>query len=395
MSVDVVASGLADGVLLFLIASGLTLTFGVMRVINFAHGGFFMLGAFGVFQLVGGRPQTGLVFLGAAVLAGTVVGVLGAISEKAVYRRLYAMDPESSLLATFALLLILQGAGQAIWGLDPRSVAVPTNFGALLHVAGGDIPLYNLVLLAIGVVVAAGLQYLLRYTELGRTVRAVAEDRFAASILGVNVNAVFVSMFALGVFLAGLGGALAAPTLGLTPDLGSLFILQAFAVIVIGGPGSVPGALIAALLLGLLNSLLVRYAPSLAEFSVYIALIVVLLARPRASSASYPQNPAEAGAEATCLGGRAVLSGPGHRDPIHRQWVGAAVLGNGGGPDALRDQRQLAPRLRQHPLVWPGRVLRVGCPIRRRCCPRMGGPHRLSSSPRWWWRGSWRLARGS
>jgi branched-chain amino acid transport system permease protein len=281
MSVDIIASGLADGVLLFLIASGLTLIFGVLRILNFAHGSFFVLGAYTVWQVLGGRAVDGPLFLAAAVASGLAVAVVGVVAERVLFRRLYGLPPVSSLLGTFALLLILQGVAQLAWGLSPRSVPVPTTFGALIHVGGGDIPTYSLVLFAIGVVVAAGLRYLVSATPFGRTVRAVAADRYATALMGINANAVFIPMFALGIFLAGLGGALAAPTLGLTPDLAVVFIIQAFAVVIIGGLGSVPGSLIAALALGVLKSELVRYAPGLADFSVYLALIAVLVVRPQ------------------------------------------------------------------------------------------------------------------
>jgi len=281
LSVDIIASGLADGVLLFLIASGLTLIFGVLRILNFAHGGFFVLGSYIVWQLLAGRAVSGPLFLVAVVASGISVTAIGIVAERVLFRRLYSLPPVTSLLGTFALLLILQGLAQLVWGLGPRSVAAPTTFGGLIHVGGGDIPVYSIVLFAIGLVVAVGLRYLVSATSFGRTVRAVAEDRYATALLGVNSNAIFIPMFALGIFLAGIGGALAAPTLGLTPDLAVVFIIQAFAVVIIGGLGSVPGSLIAALFLGVLKSELVRYAPGLADFSIYLALIAVLVVRPQ------------------------------------------------------------------------------------------------------------------
>ncbi|HEV1996972.1 MAG TPA: branched-chain amino acid ABC transporter permease [Candidatus Dormibacteraeota bacterium] len=281
MSIDILASGVADGVLLFLIASGLTLIFGVLRILNFAHGGFFMLGAYLVYQVLGGRATDGATFLVIAAGAGLAVAAVGIASEATVFRRLYTLRPVNSLLGTFALLLVLEGLGQLGWGLSPRSQAVPSSFSALMRFGGGQVPAYDLVLFAVGAMVAVGLQLLVNHTPYGRRVRAVAEDRYTASLLGININAVFVPMFALGIFLAGLGGALAAPTLGLTPDIAIIFIIEAFAVVIIGGLGSIPGSLVAALGLGLLNSELVHYAPALADFSVYIALVAVLLVRPQ------------------------------------------------------------------------------------------------------------------
>src|SRR5207248_3119681 len=137
-------------------ASGLTLVFGVLRIINFAHGAFFMLGAYGAYQLLLGRTASGLLFIALALLAPLGVAALGFATERALIRWLYRIPRERAFLATFALLLIIQGAAYIVFGAAPRSVAIPVDFGAVLHVAGGDVPFYNVVLLVFGAIVAAG-----------------------------------------------------------------------------------------------------------------------------------------------------------------------------------------------------------------------------------------------
>ena len=281
MSADVITSGLADGAILFLIASGLTLILGVLKVVNFAHGGFFMLGAYLVYQLLGGHTVHGAVFLLAVAAAGLCVALIGIGVERVVFRRFLVMEPVNALLGTFAVLLVIEGTGQIVWGLSPLSQPVPSSFAGPVAIGSGVVPGYNLVLIAIGLLVGVGLRVLVMSTQFGRTARAVAEDRYVAALLGINPDAVFVPMFALGIFLAAVGGGLAAPTLGLTPDLAVTFVIQAFAVVIIGGLGSIPGSLTASLLLGLLNSELVKYAPPLADFSVYMALVAVLIVRPQ------------------------------------------------------------------------------------------------------------------
>lgn len=274
--------GLSQGVLLFLVASGLTLIYGVMRVLNFAHGGFFMLGAFLTFTLAGGHVQPAWLLLLVIAAAGVLTAGAGLLTEVALFRRLYPLNELNSLLGTFALLLILEGVGRAIWGVNSHSQPQAPEFLHLFHL-GPDVPVpaYDLVLLVVGLVCLGSLQWLVNRTEFGRLVRAVAADRQMAGLLGINVTAVFTVMFALGILLAGLGGALVAPLIGLTPDIAVAFIIQAFAVVIIGGFGSISGAFLAALLLGLLNAYLVTFLPAIADFSLYLGMALVLLIRPQ------------------------------------------------------------------------------------------------------------------
>lgn len=277
----VLATGLSDGMLLFLVASGLTLILGVMRVVNFAHGGFFVLGAYLSYEFLRGQSRPVWVFVLLVIAAALVTAVAGVASERLLFRRLYGLPVETSLLGTYALLLILSGAVQLVWGQNPRSQSEPAALVTSFRLAGATIPRYDILVIVLGLLTAVGLQLLIKRTEWGSQLTAVAEDRFMAGLLGVNVNRVFALTFGLGIALAGLGGGLAGPTLSLVPDVALTFIIQAFAVVIIGGFGSIAGSFVAALALGLVHSFLVIQAPWLADFSLYLVMALVLVARPR------------------------------------------------------------------------------------------------------------------
>lgn len=277
----VLASGLTDGMLVFLVASGLTLVLGVMRVVNFSHGGFFMIGAYLGYEFLRGRSAPGWLFVLLIIGASAATAVVGLAAERVLFRRLYQLPEVTSLLGTYALLLILEGGAQLIWGQSPRTQPEPNGLVRVFTLGGAQIPRYDILVVVAGVVTAVGLQLLIKQTEFGRRLTAVAEDRFMASLLGINVNRIFAATFALGIFLAGLGGTLAGPTLSMVPDIAITYILQAFAVVIVGGFGSIGGSLIAALALGLLHSFLATDAPSLADFSLYLLMAVVLVIRPQ------------------------------------------------------------------------------------------------------------------
>lgn len=277
----VLATGLTDGMLVFIVASGLTLVLGVMGVVNFAHGGFFMIGAYLGYEFMRGRAVPTWLFVLLIVAASIATAAVGLVWERVLFRRLYRLPEVTSLLGTYALLLILEGAAQLIWGQSPRTQPEPSGLVRVVTLAGAQIPRYDILVVVAGIITVAGLQLLIKRTEFGRHLTAVAEDRFMAGLLGINVNRVFALTFALGIFLAGLGGTLAGPTLSMVPDIAVTFILQAFAVVIVGGFGSIPGSLIAALALGLLHSYLATYVPSLADFSLYLLMAAVLVARPQ------------------------------------------------------------------------------------------------------------------
>jgi branched-subunit amino acid ABC-type transport system permease component len=279
--VIILATGLTDGMLIFMVASGLTLILGVMRVVNFAHGGFFLIGAYMAYQLMNARVHPTWLFILFLLAAAGVTAAVGYISEFILFRRLYRMPEINSLLGTYALLLVLQGGVQLIWGQNPVTQPQPTGLTEPLQIGSALIPRYSVLVLAAGVLTAVVLEVILRGTRFGHQINAVAEDRQMAQLLGINVNRVFAATFALGIFFAGLGGGLAGPTLSMVPDIAVTFILEAFAVVIIGGFGSIMGSLIAALILGLVHAYLVVHVPSLADFSLYFLMIVILVVRPQ------------------------------------------------------------------------------------------------------------------
>lgn len=276
----VVVAGLAQGVPLFVIASGLTLIFGVMHVLNFSHGALFMLGAFAMQMVAGSFGVSFGRFAVGVVLAGVAVAVVGVITELGVFRRLYGARHESSLLAAFGLFLLLEGVARQVWGTRPRTQQLPSELSGPLELLGARLASYDLVMIFTGVLIAVLLRLLMSRTRFGRETRAVAEDRTMALALGVRARRVATWVFVLGSALAGVAGALTAPMVSIEPSLAADFLVQAFVVIIVGGVGSIAGSLVAAAMLGITESVLISYAPVLAGFSFYIAVTVILLFRP-------------------------------------------------------------------------------------------------------------------
>jgi branched-chain amino acid transport system permease protein len=275
--VGVVITGLAVGVPLFLTASGLTLIYGVMRVLNFAHGALFMLGAYGVATYFstgapGGFPM--------AVVAATIAGaLLGVVIERLVFRRLYGADEIVGLLASYALLLSLIGVSQIIWGVNPLSIPIPPALSRAIQEGPIVIGHYYVLLIAAGVLVALLLWLVVTRTPFGRAVRATAYDREMASAVGIPVGLVGAGVFALGSGLAGFAGALESPLVAVDASLAFSFIIQAFAVVLIGGLGSIAGSLVGAITLGVVEALIISYAPSVSGYTVYGTLAIIMLAR--------------------------------------------------------------------------------------------------------------------
>ena len=277
----IIISGVAQGIPLFLVASGLTLIYGVIGVLNFAHGAFFMIGAFMTYTLFGGAVPGAWAFLGAIVVGGVTVTLLGMASELGVVRRLYSADHVTMLLGTYALLLVLEGVAGVIWGKTPRTQRQPDALAGSIGIGGTRVAIYDLILLGVGVLVAVALWFLVNHTRFGQSVRAIAQDPTMAQAIGLNSKRVLLTVFALGSLLAGVAGALYAPLVAITPSLGDGFILESFAVVIIGGLGSIQGSLVAALLVGLADSFSLSYLPALTGFTLYILVAIVLLVRPQ------------------------------------------------------------------------------------------------------------------
>lgn len=276
-----IVSGLGDGVLLFLIASGLSLIFGAMRFLNFAHGAFFAIGGYLLFNLLNVSHVSPYVFIGAVIVAALGVAALAWASELIVFKQLYKMKPIDSLLGTYALLLLLEGSLLLVWGPNPLSVSYPNSLSSTVRLGSIEVPQYSLLLIAVGIVVVIAMSITLYKTSLGLEVRALAEDRTMTQLLGVNTSRVSSKIMLIGGFLAGIGGAFAAPTVALSPSLATSFIIQAFAVVVVGGLGSFYGALVASLFLGIVQSIVVNFVPSVSGIAFYVAMFVILLFRPQ------------------------------------------------------------------------------------------------------------------
>jgi branched-chain amino acid transport system permease protein len=276
---SVIVSGVAQGVPIFVIASGLTLIYGVMHVLNFAHGAFFLIGAFVVTSVLKGDSV--MAFVGAALVAGVVVMLVGIACEVLVFRRLYKAGPLVGFLGAFALFLALGGMATHIWGNDPRTVKYPEGLDGAVSLFGAKVAAYDLAVVGVGMVIAAGLYVLLTRTSIGTRVRALSHDRSMAMALGIRAPQVGTLVFAIGSFLAGVAGALITPVTSIDGGLSAAYIVPAFVVVIVGGLGSVPGALIAALVLGVVDSLLFRYVQSMSGFSYYLIVAVILMFRPQ------------------------------------------------------------------------------------------------------------------
>lgn len=270
-------SGLVIGMLTFLVASGLTLIFGVLKVVNFAHGAFYMLGAYiaySTYMLTGS-------FFAAAFAAALLVGVFAALIEKTIVRRIYGADVLMQLLIFYALALILDDVVGLIWGIEFLSMGMPSAFRMPpLRVAGSAIPPYYLVAIAASAVIAVALYIVLTYTKFGKIVQAAALNSSMVSALGVNTKLIFLLVFGMGGALAGLAGALAAPMRSLTPGLGLSILLESFVVTVIGGMGSIGGALVAAILVGLFRAWGSIGFPQFTNGFIFVLMLLVLIARP-------------------------------------------------------------------------------------------------------------------
>jgi branched-chain amino acid transport system permease protein len=273
-------AGVSNGMLLFLISAGLALIFGVLRILNFAHGTLFMLGAFITVSVTTLLPESAAGFVAALIGASAGLALLGIAIETGLLRRIYRAPHEFQLLVTFALVFILGDAAKLIWGREDNSVGVPALLAGSTQALGLTFPTYRLFLIAVGIAVAIGLWIVLHRTRWGVFVRAATMDRAMLSALGVNTRRLFTTVFALGAALAGLGGALAAPIVAVGPGLHVQVIIDAFVVVVIGGMGSVLGALVASLLVGIVNAFGVLAFPGLAVVLTFACMAIVLIVRP-------------------------------------------------------------------------------------------------------------------
>lgn len=275
-------NGLSWGMTVFLTAAGLSLVFGILHVLNFSHGGFLMLGAY-LSYAIGARLQTESLwgFLAIAMVCAVAVGLLGAVVERFVFRRLKGVSEAYSLIATYALLILCQGAVKLVWGIDILSVAPSAELAGAVAFGGFIAPSFILFVIACGVLVFVVMDHVLHRTGIGKRVQSVAIDPAMANWVGINVNAVLVWTVIAGFALAGLAGGLLSVNQSLSPEMGSALIIQAFGALIVGGLGNIRGAFLASVLLGLVTSFGDRLLPDVPGMFFFVALAVILLVRPQ------------------------------------------------------------------------------------------------------------------
>lgn len=270
-------NGVQYGLLLFMLAAGLTLIFGIMGVVNLAHGSFYMLGAYLAWSL---SSATGSLVL--AILLGTVLAVVfGLLLERILFRHFYHRDHLDQVLLTFGLIYIFEEMRSILWGDDVHGVAVPELLAASIPLTDNlSYPVYRLFISGVCIVLAIGLYLLISKTRLGMKIRAGAFNRGMTEALGVNIKLIHAVVFALGVGLATIAGMIASPISSVYPNMGSQVLIMCFVVVVIGGIGSVRGAFIAALLVGLVDTFGKVLLPQVAAMLVYMLMAAVLLWKP-------------------------------------------------------------------------------------------------------------------
>jgi branched-chain amino acid transport system permease protein len=270
--------GLTYSMYLWLLAAGLTIAFGVLGVLNFAHGALFMLGAYFAFTIYG---TLGVNFWLAVILATIGVALVGAVMERFLLRHIYNIDLPFQLLLTFGLVLVIDDLVKMIWGGTFMIPPIPWGLEGAVRLFGRPFPIYNLFILAVGILVGIGVWLFFEKTWWGRMVTAAAWSREMGATLGLNVPRVFMLVFALAAALAALGGALSIPMRAVSPGLGVAMIIQAFIVTVIGGLGNLRGAFVGAIVVGMLITYSTLLAPQLELFLPYMVMALVLIFRPQ------------------------------------------------------------------------------------------------------------------
>jgi len=277
-----ILNGLVYGGLLFIVSVGLVLIFGLRRVVNFAHGSLFMIGAYVGFSisLVAG-------FWAGLAGAAVVLAVAGALLDVSVFRPLRRQDPIATVLVTFGLLLILEDLANTVWGKETHSLPLPEILAGSVDILGQPFPAYRLLVIAVAAAVGIGLALWLRFSRVGLFVRASSVDPVTTAVQGVNTDRVSALVVAVGTALAGLSGTIAAPLLALSPSMGGSILIESFIVVVVGGLGSFSGALIAALAIGQIHNLGIIYVPWAATMVPFLLMVAVLVWRPTGFAGSH------------------------------------------------------------------------------------------------------------
>lgn len=283
-------NGLAAGMAAFLVAAGVTLIFGVLKILNFSHGAFFMLGAYVAFSLIGASTYSVPVLIGASLVSGAVIGLCGYLTDRIVLRRLRDFDEHYVLIATFALLLVVTGFTKLIWGLDYHSVNLPSSLAGAVKIFGVTIPTYLLFVIVVGLVVFVLLDTLLHRMWIGKLLQGVVNDSWILGVMGYNIPILYAGTVVLSFVLAGFAGGILLPNQSLSPALGDTYILLGFVTVIIGGLGNVRGAFAAALLMGLIESVSTVTFSNYPGLASYVAIVVMLLLRPQGLFGTTPDN---------------------------------------------------------------------------------------------------------
>ena len=282
--VNVLMGGVFHASILFLVAAGLQVVFGVQKIFNLACGSFYALGAYvGVsavqlYSSAGGPPW---LFIIPLAVAGLLIGVVGVVVERGLLRFVYDRDETFQLLLTFALVLMLEDIIRITWGTSPRSTSGLYLVYGQVRILGATVPVYNLIVVAASLLIAVAIGWLLTRTAFGRIMRATADNREMAEALGVDLRRVYMRVFTLGTALGTLGGALVIPATAAMSEMGIELIVEAFAVVVIGGLGSMRGAFVGALIVGILRAIAISVLPEIEMLLIYLIVIGVLVLRPR------------------------------------------------------------------------------------------------------------------
>lgn len=279
---NILVGGVFHAAVLFLVAAGLQLVFGVQKIVNLACGSFYALGAYFGVSFVGYASAAGLsrwLIMPALLVAGILVGFVGPPIER-LLRSVYGRDESFQLLLTFALVLMFQDVFRFVWGPNPRSLDSAYLVYGVINARGFSVPVYNLLVIAAAIATAAGFGAFLQRTNYGRILRATAENRAMAEALGVDVRRLYAVVFTIGTVLGTTAGALVVPTAAASLDMAIDFVIEAFAVVVIGGLGSMRGALAGALIVGLIRAYAIVVYPEAEVLAIYVIVIAVLLLRP-------------------------------------------------------------------------------------------------------------------
>ncbi len=268
-------NGISFGMLLFLLASGLSLIYGLMKILNLAHGSFYLLGGYAGLVVV---QKTGS-FVLAVFVATLAIVVIGVLMERFLLRRLHLQEMPQTLL-TFGFLFIFSDLAMLIWGSNPETVPKPEMFSQSVQIAGFIYPSYRLFIIGFGLVVALLLWWIQDGTRIGAMIRAGVDNEEIARSLGINVSLLFTLVFALGAFLAALGGVMGGPIMGVFPGADFEVLLLGFVVVIIGGLGSLKGALIGGLIVGLLDNFGKVFFPEFALFTIFAPMALILAVRP-------------------------------------------------------------------------------------------------------------------